>query len=153
MDTCHPRHMGSQSYKPTRDARQSQFLQESENIIKSKSMTCSPLHTEKEISLTHAMMPITCDLPRWSPMSSNLSRMRQRTMQTSNTSSVIFEDKDKEFARQSHLQASSASSEQQHWMPWGDKTKGEGGNKSHRCAPGIHISFLCQHCPFGRKTV
>ena len=140
MDTCYPRHMGSQSYKPARDARQSQFLQESENIIKSKSMTCSPLHTEKEISLTHAMMPITCDLPRWSPMSSNLSRMRQRTMQTSNTSSVVFGAILLDFKiYQSHLQAPSASSEQQHWMPWGDKTEGEGGNKSHRCAPGIHI--------------
>ena len=41
----------------------------------------------------------------------------------------------------SHLQTPSASSEQQHWMPRGDKTEGKGGNQSHRCAPGIHMIF------------
>ena len=42
----------------------------------------------------------------------------------------------------SHFQAPSASSEQQHWMPRGDKTEGKGGNQSHRCAPGIIVAKL-----------
>ena len=36
MDTCNPRHMGSQSHKPTRDACQSQFYKISENNLKPK---------------------------------------------------------------------------------------------------------------------
>ena len=81
MDTYHPRHMGSQSYKPARDARQSQFY------ICCLKLSSNPKSlTQREINA----ILISCCLSRWSPMSSNLSRMRQRTMQTSNTSTAML---------------------------------------------------------------
>ena len=94
MDTYHPRHMGSQSYKPARDARQSQFFsryiwKHLENLKTDDVYSTSCSLFLCMINLSHAIL-ISCCLPRWSPMSLNLSRMRQRTMQTSNTSSVLF---------------------------------------------------------------
>ena len=46
----------------------------------------------------------------------------------------------KQNIKNSTFQAPSTSAKQQHWLPRGDKTKGEGGNKGHRCTSGFNCN-------------